>query len=127
MDNYTIYCSEQQTKRALELGAPIKLIGYVDCTGWDDEPTPANSIVNNGKYFEIPTAEQMIGWLRGKNILFRFDDETNYWSICDANDDAFDDTSDDDAIPLRWYNWSDNKELGAIDVALEYLMNNRKL
>lgn len=42
MEEYTIYCTEEQTKRALELGAPIKM--FLD--GMDN-----------------PTAEQMIGFI----------------------------------------------------------------
>lgn len=66
---------------------------------------------------KIPTAEQMCGWLRSKNIQFHFDDETNYWSIGDETDDS---------TPLRWYGYSDNKELVAIDAALKYLIEKEK-
>lgn len=114
MDEFTIQCTEEQTRRALELGAPIEYACIKDIVlGRYIEGIS----VSNNEAYKIPTSEQMIGWLRSKNILFHFDDETNYWSIGDANNDL---------TPLRWYGYSDNKELDAIDAALEYLENNRK-
>ena len=48
MDRYTIYCTEEQTKKALELGAPIES-EYIELIC---------------KSFLIyPTAEQMIGFI----------------------------------------------------------------
>ena len=51
MNQYTIYCTPEQTKKALKLGAPIEyqLKGA----------------------FKIPTAEQMIGWLEEQGISAR--------------------------------------------------------
>ena len=46
MKRYTLYCTLEQTMKALELGAPIDIEDY--------EPRLACI---------IPTAEQMIGWL----------------------------------------------------------------
>lgn len=108
MNRYTIFCTAEQTKKALELGAPIQIASINEIRlGRYIE------VQKNNEIYGIPTAEQMIGWLRSeKNIEFHFDDETNYWAIGDANDDI---------TPLRWYNYSDDKELNAIDAALEYL------
>lgn len=116
MSDYSCYCTPEQTVKALGLGAPIfpikarrtKETVISKCVIEYDE--------NTFTYVNPPTAEQMIGWLRSKNIEFHFDDETDYWNIGDAHDDI---------TPLRWYGYSDNKELDAIDAALEYL-NNKK-
>lgn len=56
MNRYAIYCSEEQTKKALALGAPIETY----------KPIIINS--KAGGSFTTPTietitAEQMIGWL----------------------------------------------------------------
>ena len=50
MNRYTIYCTAEQTKKALELGAPIE---YGNDFYHKDYGTLA-----------LPTAEQLIGWLR---------------------------------------------------------------
>lgn len=114
MNKYTLYCTEAQTKKAFKLGAPIKMITFA-------RPMDGQEIVIlDGDFYCIPTAGQMIGWLRSKNILFRFDDEEDYWSICDAND-----VTNEDSTPLRRYSWTENKELRAIDAALEYLENKK--
>lgn len=47
MEQYTIYCSDEQTKKALELGAPLEY----HC------PNERESV------YHRPTAEQMLGWL----------------------------------------------------------------
>lgn len=105
-----------QTIKALELGAPITTKIPIEC---DYELANGELVYpKNIELFNIPTAEEMIGWLRSKNIQFHFDDETNYWNIGDANDDL---------TLFRWCGYSDNKELAAIDAALEYLSNNKWL
>lgn len=54
MKRYTIYCTEEQAKKALGLGAPIS--------------TTLDDLINR-TWFKV-TAEQMIGWLEAqKNIL----------------------------------------------------------
>ena len=65
MQDYTIYCTEEQAKRAYKLGAPIKV------TPIEDESTPSVTIEENGLYglFIIPTVEQMCGWLREKGLF----------------------------------------------------------
>lgn len=112
MDKYTILCTEAQTKKALELGAPIDRIEHHASIG--KHYTSGNNIYDDGICYFIPTAKQMCGWLRTKGINFHFDDETDYWGI----------SSEDESI-ARWYGHSDKKELKAIDAALEYLSNKK--
>ena len=56
MNRYTIYCTEEQTKKALELGAPLNC-----CYHNDDFQNTIK--IGSLHYVEIPTAEQMLGWL----------------------------------------------------------------
>ena len=56
MDKYIILCTEEQIRKAYELGAHINFDYYAD----DFQ----NAIkVSNKLYAEVPTAEEMIGWL----------------------------------------------------------------
>ena len=110
MNRYTICCTAEQTKKALELGAPIQYASINDIR-------LERYVCIDDECYTIPTTDQMIWWLRSKGIQFHFDDETNYWNIGDATNDL---------TPLRRYGYSDNKELSAIDAALEYLENNKQ-
>lgn len=139
MNRYTIYCTEEQTRKALKLGAPINIYSeeYTNRGKLDNDIYIINDIVfsnneaicrnedgylvcivgeepNRTAYY-VPTAEEMIGWLRSKGIQFHFDDETGYYHIGHANDDL---------TSLRMYGYSNKKELDAIDAALEYLTYN---
>lgn len=66
MNRYSIYCTPEQTKRVYKLGASIEL--YSICVQREKY-----TIVTNDFYVDfkvaIPTAEQMRGWLREKNIF----------------------------------------------------------
>ena len=100
MEKYTIYCTQEQTLKAIELGAPIEGIF-------------------------IPTAEQMIGWLEEHEEI----DEiapmekggdwvyvvymTGYRSDIESPKDTL--------YPAR-----PEATLAAIDAALDYLVKNKK-
>lgn len=105
MEKYTIYCTEEQIKKALELGVPIQVVNSI----------LSNSIktvlVSNG-FAIIPTAEQMIGFLRSKGMKFYFNDITTLWQIVYNT-------------KIIGQGCSDNKELATIDSALEYLSKNK--
>lgn len=111
MKNYTIYCTTEQVQIALELGAPIEYeFGYVNGIPYkitDEEGEP--SLI-------IPTAEQMIGWLRkemklaisiGYNIQ---NDNTPVWFYSIFNV-AYSNT----------FSEPEEATLAAIDAALDYL------
>lgn len=120
MNEYTIYCTEEQTKKALELGAP--LFRYTSI------PNFAEVIeISNSEYYEIPTGEQMIGWLKEQGIYIIVPIPL----IKDFNKNDF---SKADAFEYRIViNGNEfyigecltNKEatLEAIDKALEYIKN----
>lgn len=58
MNKYQIYCTLEQTKKALELGAPIEEFCGLFPTAFVD-----------GTIYDIPTAEQMIGWLEDQDLI----------------------------------------------------------
>lgn len=70
MEKYTIYCTQEQTKRALELGASIyttneHLYNHPMCGRYWAKV----EIQGNGYSARIPAAEQLIGWLEERGIL----------------------------------------------------------
>lgn len=120
MDKYTIPCTEEQTKKALKLGAPINLDYHKD----DFE----NSIkIRNLCYAEAPTAEQMIGWLEEIGVLVDINPINGLhfnWILRTKE-------LDEGSNQLMWesqyttfeheYNSRKEATLAAIDAALKYL------
>ena len=129
ISNYTICCSAEQTRKALELGAPIKnYIIYEEsrkliCIAKSDnnieeyekELNKYHQTIIGDMIYCLPTAEQMIGWLRSEGIKFLLSDEPDsegcYWFIGNSEE------------PIACGQEKENKELAAIDAALEYLTN----
>lgn len=123
MNRYTIHCTEEQTKKALELGAPI----YHRENAYISNSTPHFYIGEFGNYqkgfilYFIPSAEEMIGWLEDNGLLISItalntpDNPIYNYSInrCEES----------------WNTFSSRKEatIAAIDAALEYLENNEKI
>lgn len=115
IDKYTIYCTKEQTKKALELGAPLELETEV-------------YYPNGAAFPKKPTAEQMIGWLEDKGISVKavcfswlyenkptwqvhaYQRSTNFW----------------DEIAFGHSKSCKEATLSAIDAALGYLINNKK-
>lgn len=132
ISDYTIYCSPEQTKKALDLGAQINTIGctrgeipllddYVELVVMDDN----TSIIG-----KIPTAEQMIGWLEWQKqidevVIYKYQRlGRRYWCYDIYDENGFCVSIDDN----RREGYSSRKEatLAAIDAALEYLSKNNK-
>lgn len=122
MNRYTIYCTEAQAKKTLELGAPIEF--EVECPvnleTLERSPYPDIKIGKDGEpILIIPTTEQMIGWLeeQGQSIeVCRLNKNNPNWS-------AF---VDDTQIIGKYYSTRKGAILDAIDAALEYLSNNNE-
>lgn len=119
MNRYTIYCTEKQTHKALELGAPIKQVFYNVVT--KDALKRYNLVFIAGKEYKIPTAEEMIGWLEDKGIYI---DITNCYDVVQNY------TISSVAFNPKGYTekklpYPSRKEatLATIDAALEYLEN----
>lgn len=118
MELYTIYCTEEQTKKALKLGAPIEtykpLIINSKAGGSFTTPT-----------IETVTAEQMIGWLEEQGILVLIDPSQDkfYGTYCLKREDG------------SWFNrifleglYPSRKEavIATIDAVLEHLKEKKK-
>lgn len=110
MDKYITYCTPEQVKKALELGAPIKIECFSTATEdhWHEV---------------IPTAEQMIGWLEENNI------ENIIVCKKDGGDYGYTVYHTSHRKPLQRFWFSNRKEatLAAIDAALGYLTKNKKI
>lgn len=130
MDRYTIYCTEEQTKKALELDAPIERghdgsryfnIGVPTLFDENDEICR----VKNSVIF-IPTAEQMCGWLIDEKKIFV---KVNpYVSL--THEDEYDSllvnlVNGHVLLVKQACNNLKEATLAAIDAALEYLSNNK--
>lgn len=119
MNRYTIYCTSEQTKKALELGAPIDYC----LNQFDIDDSVFIGYVKNSRarqYAVLPTAEQIIGWLEEQHPIDHIDvykqattwNSVVYMSTLERRSKKG--TSRQEAI------------LAAIDVALEYLREGGK-
>lgn len=116
MDKYTIYCTEAQTRKAAELGAPIDfkchVVHYLD-GGYSYEIEEKNG----EPILETPTAEQMISWAEEQGFVIEIilSDEEHPWTF------AINKVKD-----VCVYDTRKEATLAAIDAALEYLIKNKK-
>lgn len=113
ISDYSIYCTEEQTRKALELGAPLN-----SCYHNDDFQNTIK--IGSLHYVEIPTAEQMIGWLEEQEGIRSIEVTESFgwhYRIKKKHDDV-----------ENWIqgNCKTRKEstLAAIDAALGYLIGN---
>lgn len=113
MNRYTIYCTEEQTRKALELGAPIENLENIKGRY---ESTLDSFLIDNIVYIK-PTAEQMIGWLEGQRLGIDICRDNNgyEWSVWVRKDFPFF-VGNDCFLDTRT-----EATLAAIDAALEYL------
>lgn len=127
ISDYSIYCSEEQTRKALELGAPIittsKEASMFFCAA-HPKTFISKGVKNSNKEFTcaMPTAEQMISWLEEqKETSFDVYEIYNGWTynIIYGHSDA-------NAVSVIHYDSRKEATLAAIDAALEYLTNNKK-
>lgn len=116
MNRYTIYCTEEQTEKAFELGCPLYRLHGTGCSDYIDM-----LVISDTEAYTIPTAEQMVGWLEDKELLISItahntpDNPIYNYSInrCEES----------------WKTFSSRKEatLVAIDVALDYLRSTKEV
>ena len=69
MEQYTIYCTEEQTKKAWELGAPIEYAKVIDTIKGKTIRIPQDT----GDFYIWPTADQMIGFILGSGKGYSVD------------------------------------------------------
>lgn len=121
MNKYTIYCTSEQVKKALELGAQIE---YVDRFNENlpselIEFTDANGKIKSAE-FVIPTAEQMIGWLEEQGDINAIEVGCAYkWGYRIFNKEYWEIMKHNTIYQSR-----QEATLAAIDAALEYLVDN---
>lgn len=122
ISDYANYCTEEQTKRAFELGAFLREVFY--SVQSPETAKQYHLIIINDKMYEIPTTEQMIGWLGDKriqvSIIYSYRVSPLRWNY----------DLDNDNIILFEHNsvgYSSCKEatLAAIDASLDYLENKK--
>ena len=114
MEQYTIYCTNKQTNKALELGAPIEV---------DFQFNSKTAIINKKAYI-VPTAEQMIGWLRMQGIhpsVLYSKRKDRYNVQCFELKDAY--IRDEEGAIKNFLSYKE-ATLAAIDAALDYLSKN---
>lgn len=108
ISDYTIYCTKEQTKKAIELGARI------------EHYCPSE----HERVFIHPTAEQIIGWLEGQKIYVHIDPYSAIccrWYISSRGYSRYGYTSDVRSCKSR-----KEATLAAIDSALGYLESQQR-
>lgn len=112
MERYKIFCTEEQTRKAIELGAPIK----TSRNRFDEDVSPICQEGEGWLYAVIPTAEQMLGWLEEHEGISEVDIFKDFtWTFSIYNDELL--------IMDNYYAYNSRKEatLAAIDAALKHL------
>lgn len=107
--DYSFYCTKEQTKKALELGAPI-------------------CCIRNGVQQKIkpPTAEQMIGWLEEQGIHI-YAHKIYVWSChCYLTCVTVRETKNYSTILQYDHFFGKEAILTAINAALEYLETHKE-
>lgn len=112
MNDYTCHCTEEQTRRAYELGAPIE-------KNYCETLNQTTSFSVDDMYLVIPTTQQMVNWLRDKFgvlVVTKYNSEKKVYFGCikKFGDFAYIGVTDG-------YFSYDRAELAAIDAALDYL------
>lgn len=119
MNQYTIYCTPEQTRKALKLGAPIETYKpiIIDSKAGGSFTTPT---------MEIVTAEQMIGWLEVQKYISSIEVSHQY-RINKYCYYIFDDYGNDiESLDSKIrFNSRPEATLAAIDAALDYLCDKK--
>lgn len=123
MEQFTINCTPEQTKKAYELGAPINFEMEVSYDYETMEPNGYEDIKmgEDGEPILIPpTAEQMIGWLEEqesiKDIVIA---KPFKWIFIVCNEIGYHSTGEG-------YETRKEATLAAIDAELDYLASRQK-
>lgn len=141
MKEFNIYCTESQTRKALELGAPIEIFGseemsrdlikkakeydQLDYLEKELNENDHATIIGELAYCK-PTSEQICGWLRKRGLSIeiiskKFGDYTKLWRSMLWEIPSVD--KNKDVIESNDYNEAMH---AAIDAAFDYLTNIKK-
>lgn len=114
MNRYTIYCTEEQTKKALELGAPILVTPE---EFYETLPHFNMNICGENASVVLPTAEEMINWLEVQGVLVDVEMRTGIAYVYDRKNKVY----------VKTINIHSRNEgtFVAIDVALDYLIEKK--
>lgn len=144
MEEFTILCTKEQTKKALALGAKIKTamskynatIANKNCEqgkeSFDEYQKKGIIFLSNGfsaMAYITPTAEQMRGWLEEQYHIhiepeYSLTSKNYDFCILDENKSMGEDrTMFNDKFGLPSYASRKEATLAAIDAALDYLSN----
>lgn len=125
IQDYTIHCTTEQTKKALELGAPIEIKTIEEAPkDWQGKAC----FTGMATCAKFPTAEQLIGWLEEQGISVK----AMCFSWCNENKPtwqvhAYQSTTNFwDEIAFGHSKSCKEATLAAIDAALDYLIKNKK-
>lgn len=115
MNRYKIPCTEEQTRKARELGAPIEVKSIEDAP---KEWYGKAYFTGMSTCAKIPTAEEMIGWLEHAKIEIDITKgiESYVFNLYFGQEYI---------NGLNGYNTRQEATLAAIDAALEYLTNKK--
>lgn len=110
MNIYSIFCTEEQTKKAIALGAPIEEANSIN--------EPKHWVAIDNTTYKVPSAEQMIGWLEQNPRISDIDiyrSGSTYWSFYVTKFCGIIESK-------KEYLSRKEATLAAIDAALEYLV-----
>lgn len=115
MDRDSTYCTEEQTKKALEAGAPIE-------RKWDyysEKPMENECYLGDHGFAKIPTVEWMMEWLKHANGMkvqvYQY--SGGFGCLLITGDEIFNE---------RPYRSKDDALLATIDAALDYLLKSKE-
>lgn len=119
MEKYTIKCTCEQTKKALELGAPIRKKAY------PIEILDKCYLINHkGQVRIIPTAEEMINWLEEQGIFIDYVRVMGRYGYRLLQ--LYENGERNLHIQQQDFNTHKDVVLSAIDSALNYLIESKK-
>lgn len=118
ISNYTIYCTEKQTRKARELGAPIEVKTIEDAPKEWYGKAYFTGMATCAKF---PTADQMIEWLDGQDVFVNI----NHISAGYSSWLKTISTNENISENLGYVSTRKEAILAAIDAALDYLSNNK--
>lgn len=117
MEDYELRCTAKQTRRAWKLGAPITIVK----SKRTKETIFADDVIefdnDTFTYVVSPTTQRMIGWLREKGFLFKFEEEPNGINIVEIRKKL----NNSSYRVICVVKTDKSAELAAIDAALDCL------
>lgn len=134
MSDYTLFCTEEQVKKALKLRAPISeamsrynsLLVYKRIEQGKETKEYYNNqgiAICGTRTYKIPTAEQMLGWLNEQGVQI-----TTHVNVLDEWKTIV--CVKSSAQPIAYSEWRKSRKVAiivAIDAALEYLADKFKI